>query len=82
MATVSDIAHQTQYLYFVEVADSGKTKTWDVLSVSGGYRLGQVKWFGRWRQYTFHPDTETVWNTTCLKDVTAFIEKQMLARRG
>lgn len=34
--------------------------------------LGQVKWFGRWRCYAFFPNADTVFETTCLEDLSAF----------
>lgn len=69
------------YIEFVEVADTGKTKVWDVMSVSGGYRLAQIRWHGPWRQYTLRPEPQTIWNPGCLTDVTRFIENKMKQRR-
>lgn len=36
--------------------------------------LGEIKWFGRWRQYAFFPSALTVWNTECLDDIKACID--------
>jgi len=35
-----------------EVPPGRKTKCW-LVSSTRGETLGRVKWFGRWRQYTF-----------------------------
>lgn len=74
-------AGDSEYLTFIEVHDTGKTKVWDVLSKSGGYRLAQVRWYGPWRQYTFRPEPNTIWNTACMETVTTFITLKMNERR-
>lgn len=66
--------HTSQYLYFDEVPCSTKTKKWDIISKSGGYPLGRIKWYGAWRQYCFFPDIGTIWNKGCLEDINRFIE--------
>ena len=61
----------TEYLAFdlVGRSASGKTEIWTVGSVRQGAELGQVRWFGRWRQYAFFPGPETAFNAKCLRDV-------------
>lgn len=71
----------SEYLEFVEIADTGKTKVWAVNSRNHGDRLGQVHWFGRWRQYVFAPATGCVFNVGCMADIGAFIGEQMAERR-
>jgi hypothetical protein len=68
------------YLRFALEADTGKTRRWGVFSLLHGDRLGTVSWYGRWRQYTFAPEPETVWNKDCLRDLAAFLEKAMSER--
>ena len=70
--------HHTQYQRFTRVPNFGKQKTqqWLVLSHRGEV-LGKVKWFGRWRQYTFHPAETTVFNNGCLGDIIVFIDAAM-----
>jgi hypothetical protein len=72
----------SEYLEFVEVKDTGKTKVWDVMSRSGGYRLAQIRWHGPWRQYTMRPELDTIWNVDCLADISGFIVEQMAARKA
>lgn len=69
----------TQYLAFRMLPSDGKRKTdvWEVLSVSGQYRLALISWHGPWRQYTFRPEPGTIWNKGCLTDVNNFIDKVM-----
>ncbi len=33
------------------------------------------KWFGRWRQYAFFPDTGTIFNVECLNDIIIHIKE-------
>lgn len=37
--------------------------------------LGEIKWFGKWRQYAFFPDPLTIWNPECLDDVQECIKR-------
>jgi hypothetical protein len=46
-----------------------KTRVIDIYSVSSSKRLGQIRWYSRWRQYTFFPDVLTIWNGECLDQI-------------
>jgi hypothetical protein len=59
-----------------------KTETWVVKTLQGAVRLGIVKWFGPWRQYSFFPDPETAWERECLRTVADFCERSTLEYRG
>jgi hypothetical protein len=72
---------ESEYLLFEEQPRRGKTGVWNVVSQNHGNVLGEVKWFGPWRQYCFFPGRATIWNKTCLADVETFIKDQMAARR-
>lgn len=52
-----------------------KTEVWMCWSKNDGSFLGEVKWHGAWRQYTFHTHCRwnTVWNTECLQDLSNFV---------
>jgi len=43
--------------------------------------LGQIRWFGKWRQYTFYPEPGTIWNDSCLKDIQHFLAELKEARK-
>ena len=47
---------------------SGKTQTYEVRSNHGDI-LGHIAWFGRWRQYTFCPERDTVFSAGCMADI-------------
>lgn len=66
----------TKYMQFLELKFTGeetKTRKIAVCSIKGGL-LGDIKWFGRWRQYAFFPSHDTVWNPDCLKDICDVID--------
>ena len=63
----------SKYLEFVLLEQKPKTKVIGVVSKLHGIRLGVIKWFGRWRQYSFFPETETVFNAECLNDIQSYI---------
>lgn len=60
------------YVRFEETDPAPKTRRWTVWGRDNGALLGWVKWFGRWRCYTFWPAQDTTFNAGCLQDVAAF----------
>lgn len=61
----------TEYLRFLETKpDDRKTKIVFVHSTQSGALLGEIRWFGRWRQYAFYPHALTIWNPDCLDAVS------------
>lgn len=52
-----------------------KTKVyWVITKEQPCSTLGQIKWFGRWRKYSFFPQPETVFEQDCLNDIISFME--------
>lgn len=84
MAAVGTSAHVTTYLAFVPAGQSAskKTEVWSVCSRRQGDELGQVRWFGRWRQYSFFPGPETTFNAECLRDIAEFCSVRMKERES
>jgi hypothetical protein len=58
----------------VEPGDKRKTAIWLVASKYGGDPLGYVKWFARWRKYSFFPADGCVFEGTCMRELSQFIE--------
>lgn len=50
-----------------------KTGSW--LVRNGDNILGNISWYGPWRQYCFFPMEETVFSGGCLDDISAFLKK-------
>ena len=71
----------SKYLEFDRIGWTGKTDVWNVLSKSQESILGQIKWFGRWRQYCFYPSPNTIFNPECMNDISNFIKELMAGRR-
>jgi hypothetical protein len=65
----------SKYLSF-ELDDhyEGKTERVTIVSKKHIAILGEIRWFGRWRQYAFFPGANTVWNPECMDDVKACID--------
>ena len=57
------------------LSGSGKTKIWNVVAKQGGNVIATISWYGPWRKYIFEPRANTVYEETCLKDITAFLER-------
>ena len=43
--------------------------------------IGTIRWYPAWRCYSFMPNSNCVFETQCLKDITSFLEKLMLGRK-
>jgi len=57
------------YLRVRKIGDTGKTAIYAVDSAQHGDRLGEIKWYGPWRQYCFYPKAGCVFNNDCLQDI-------------
>lgn len=81
---MADLKKEYQYLVMEQVPTptDRKTMIWEVTSRSSSAVLGEIKWFGRWRQYCFWPFSNTVFNVGCLEDIQHFIEQLMEMRRA
>ena len=63
----------SKYLVFELLKQKPKTKVIGVYSKKEFEVLGEIKWFGRWRQYAFFPEPGTVYNVECLNDIQTYI---------
>lgn len=60
----------SEYLAFERVETVGrKTPIIVVRSLSSGTELGQVRWYGPWRQFCFHPACQTIFNVGCMTEI-------------
>lgn len=72
----------SEYLDFNRFTPKGqKTDVVDVYSKNYGDLLGVIKWFPRWRQYTFFPMPGTTWSVGCLLDVKMELVKLNTEKR-
>ena len=72
-----------KWVYFRLISDSYKTFVWAVYAKERDVWLGNIRWLGRWRAYTFYPTGETIFaaSASCLRDIAAFIEARMQYRK-
>lgn len=76
-----DDSWDSEYLSFEEDDHyQGKTKRLLVVSKRKLEILGEIKWYGPWRQYVFFPEEATIWNDRCLEDVQEVIKALMAER--
>ncbi len=74
----------TDYLFFREgskAAVGRKTRVVYVNRRNSDSLLGMISWWGAWRQYTFLPCNNTVFNKGCMEDIIAVIDALMAERR-
>ena len=61
----------SKYLEFFEIDKvDRKTKIVEVHSVKDYELLGEISFWPAWRQYTFQPRGETIFDVKCLNEIT------------
>lgn len=74
----------TEYIRFVEQLfqpTNRKTKIYEVRSITTDVVLGEIKWFGRWRQFCFYPRENTIFNRDCLQKIARECEIKTFKQR-
>lgn len=63
------------YIRFVQKPSrpGAKTSIWSCQNIKSGAELGEVKWFGAWRQYCYFPACPAIYSIGCLQDINTFI---------
>ncbi|MFW9872927.1 MAG: hypothetical protein ACFFG0_07485 [Candidatus Thorarchaeota archaeon] len=69
------------YIKFKIIENKPKTKVWGIYNKNNGIKIGEIRWYGSWRQYCFFPEEGTLFDKTCLTDIINFINKQMELRK-
>lgn len=72
---------ETQYLFFEEQPQKGKTKLFRVCNKINRETLGYIKWFGAFRKYAYLSNGGIFYDSECLNDIKKFLEKLMLERK-
>jgi len=78
---MDNIKTDYKYIHFILIEEKPKTQAWSCRS-SAEDELGQVRWYGSWRQYCFFPTGygQLVFNDGCLKDIIHFMGQLKDAR--
>lgn len=58
-----------------------KTLTYDVRTKDTDFKLGEIKWYGPFRAYSFFPEAGCVFEVVCLGDIISFIKDLMEQRK-
>ena len=59
-----------EYIRFMEEdAQHLKTRIVHVVTVRSNVLLGVISWYAPWRQYTFRPESGTIFNPDCLAQI-------------
>jgi len=64
-----------KHIFFHLHEQKPKTQVWLVVNKSSHITLGQIKWYGAWRQYIFVPINNSIYNDGCLQVIIEFIGK-------
>ena len=58
------------------------TEIFEISTADRTQLLGQVRWFPRWRKYSFFPRPDRVFESSCLRDIADFCERETLERES
>lgn len=78
---VTEIKVISRYMYVEKYEEKPKTSVYHVYSVSDDVFLGEVKWWGPWRQYCFFPEEATIYSVGCMEDIVKFVKVLMEERK-
>jgi hypothetical protein len=67
-------------LSFVPAPATGKTFVFRVVSNTDVRPLGLIRWWSHWRRYVFDPCGNTIFDVSCLLEISKFIHDLMAAR--
>lgn len=70
-----------KWIHFVFYSSTGKTEVYNCHNTETGALLGQVKWYGAFRKYSFFPLPDIIFESQCLKDIASFLDQLMLQRK-
>ena len=69
-----------QRLAFLAFGNTGKT--WKYRVANSATKLGEVKWYAPWRRYCFFPSGSVLFDASCLREITMFMDSKMMERKG
>jgi len=73
MARQIDLGNK--YILFELIGQTSKTQRWAVINKSSDIELGELKWYGAWRQYIFEPINNSFYNNGCLRTIIDFLDR-------
>jgi hypothetical protein len=78
------ITLETKWIVAKEVTEPKtlKTKIFQVWAKDPSFLLGEVRWYNRFRKYSFMPAANTVFEQDCMQAITDFLKKLQAERNG
>ncbi len=64
-----------KYIFFELIGQTLKTQRWAVVNKSSDIELGEIRWYGAWRQYTFEPVNNSIYTNGCLQTIIDFLNR-------
>lgn len=64
-----------KYIKFVKIISTGKTVRFSCINIHHGEELGEIKWYGAWRQYCYFANVSAVYSKGCLDDISDFLNQ-------
>lgn len=71
-----------KWITIVEQDYAGKTRKFTVVTNDANkFILGEIKWYGPFRKYSFFPNGNTVFEATCMSGIVNFMNELMAERK-
>jgi hypothetical protein len=77
LPTLLDIAFEGRWCCVVRTPRPAgrKTDIFEVVANERGLVLAEIRWYSRWRKYALMPKAETVWEETCLRELSTWMSE-------
>lgn len=60
-----------------------KTNIYEVYAKGGdNLLLGMIRWYSRWRKYVFEPSANTIYEETCMREISQYIEEETKSQKA
>ena len=66
-----------KWIDFEDLPRTGKTRVMAVFNKETKTNLGTIKWYGAFRQFSFFPEPNMVFEKTCMRDIADKMEQLM-----
>jgi len=72
---------KAKWIDFILIEQKPKTKVFAVVNKEDKSKIGIIAWYSAWRKYSFSPFKDTVFEQTCLTDISDFLKQLMNERK-
>lgn len=76
-----ELTKEYKWIVLSAVVNTGKTIVYNCSNKENRVLLGQVKWYGAFRKYSFFPEPNMVFESQCMRDIVSFMDQLMLERK-